>query len=130
MLQNQLPGKACDTRDRRSTSAIMRNMTKPRYASMATLRAAAAWVGMAGFASRKGSLTDDSSTGGKSHLPKKFRLAGCGKTRGQTDLSTAWTHNLLIQHSRWGTDSSVPVFFRSLLEVIISDQLARMSSIP
>src|SRR5258708_23020324 len=42
-------------------------------------------------------------------------LAGCGKTRGQTDLSTAWTHNLLIQHSRWGTDSSVPVFFRSLL---------------
>src|SRR5882672_7328157 len=47
-------------------------------------------------------------------------LAGCGKTRGQTDLSTAWTHNLLIQHSRWGTDSSVPLFFRSLLGVLIA----------
>src|SRR5262249_30053306 len=55
-------------------SAIMRNMTKPRYASMAMLRAAGGGLGTDGFGSGNGSRTVDSSTGGKSHLPGKFRL--------------------------------------------------------
>src|SRR2546423_12393446 len=37
------------------------------------------------------------------------------KNAGQTDLSTARILILLIPHLRLGTDSSVPVFFRSLL---------------
>src|ERR1035441_7828393 len=39
-LQNGLPGRALETRESSSTSAIMRSMTRPRYASMARLR----WV--------------------------------------------------------------------------------------
>src|SRR5712671_4153428 len=74
MLQNQLPGKASDTRARRSTSAIMRNMTKPRYTSMATLRATGDGLGTECFAIGEDSRADDSSTGGKSHLPNKFSL--------------------------------------------------------
>ncbi len=47
---------------------------------------------------------------------KSLGLAGCGKTRGQTDLSPAWIRILLIPVSRFGTDSSVPAFFRNLLD--------------
>src|SRR5579872_5014339 len=36
--QKGLPGKAAATRDNCSTSAIMRSMTRPRYASTAMLR--------------------------------------------------------------------------------------------
>src|SRR2546421_556498 len=42
-------------------------------------------------------------------------LAGSGKTRGQTDLSTARILILPIPHLQLGTDSSVPAFFRCLL---------------
>src|SRR6185436_16118678 len=70
MLQNQLPGNASATRDRRSTSASMRNMKKPRYASMATLRTTGGGIEMDCFESGEDSRTDDSSAGGKFHLPR------------------------------------------------------------
>src|SRR5580704_15540608 len=41
-LQNQFPGNDFATSENRSTSAIINNMTSPRYASTATLRDAAA----------------------------------------------------------------------------------------
>src|SRR5260370_14837289 len=74
MLQNQLPGKASDTRARRSTSAIMRNMTKPRYASMATLRATGGGLGTGRCAGGEDARTEDSTTADKLHLPRRFGL--------------------------------------------------------
>src|SRR5208282_1839465 len=64
IFQNQLAGNASEMRENCRTSAIMSSITKPRYASTATLRTAGWRVRMGSAATGAASATVD-----KGHLP-------------------------------------------------------------